>query len=265
MIAVQLLADAIRLGFRAGPRDRRKGVHYRPPKQVSRGGRNLFIYNLETRKMPPQSVDLLLIDEAHRVRRTSDTRFTPKSEQNKRSQMEELLNCSKVAVFFLDDNQFMRPDEIGCTSVVVEETERLDVPVRRYDLDVQFRCGGCVEYTDWIDFALGFRDEKPRGWGHAYSFRIVNTPDQFGELLAQAKAGKERARIVAGFCWKWSDPRPDGGLVPDVQIGNWTRPWNRKRDEKKYYRPENDPYTLWAETESGEGEVGCIVRTRRIT
>src|SRR5206468_3467751 len=38
----------------------------------------------------------------------------------------------------------------------------------------------------------------------------------------------------------------------------WSRPWNRKRDEKKTYRPETDPYTLWAETDAGEKEVGCI-------
>jgi hypothetical protein len=29
------------------------------------------------------------------------------------------------------------------------------------------------------------------------------------------------ARITAGFCWPWSDPRPDGTLVEDVVIGSW--------------------------------------------
>lgn len=113
-------------------------------------------------------------------------------------------------------------------------------------------------YTDWIDYALGFRSERPRGWGKAYSFRIVDSPFRLDELLTAARSNGERARIIAGFCWPWSKPLPDGSLVPDVQIGNWVRPWNRNRDEKKSYRPENDPYTLLAETSAGEREVGCI-------
>jgi DUF2075 family protein len=64
--------------------------------------------------------------------------------------------------------------------------------------------------------------------------------------------------MVAGFCWKWSDPLEDDTLVPDVVVGEWRRPWNRKRNSRKTYRPENDPYTLWAQTRAGEDEVGCI-------
>lgn len=257
VIAVQLLADALRLRLRAAHSTGGKAFTT-TLRSKFRGAGDVFIYNLETRKMPARSLDLLLVDEAHRVRKTSDTRFTPKAQQNKRSQMEELLTSSKVTVFFLDDNQFMRPDEIGCTEVVVTEAARLGIPVRCYDLDVQFRCGGCTEYTQWVDHTLGFATQRPPGWGHAYSCRVVETPDQLDELMATAKSAGERARIIAGFCWEWSDPMPNGSLVPDVQIGNWRRPWNRKRDDKKSYRPDNDPYTLWAETVAGEGEVGCI-------
>ncbi len=65
---------------------------------------------MNTRNEPPQSIDLLLVDEARRVRKTSDTRFTPARDRNAKTQMQELLDCSKAAVFFLDENQFMRPE-----------------------------------------------------------------------------------------------------------------------------------------------------------
>jgi len=50
----------------------------------------------------------------------------------------------------------------------------------------------------------------------------------------------------------------DGSLIKDVVISNWKRPWNRKANSKKQYRPNQHPYTLWAETEEGEEQVGCI-------
>ena len=66
------------------------------------------------------------------------------------------------------------------------------------------------------------------------------------------------SRLVAGFCWKWSEPNADGSLVDDVVIGDWRRPWNRKEAKEKTYKPENHPYTLWATTSEGLGQVGCI-------
>jgi schlafen family protein len=42
--------------------------------------------------------------------------------------------------------------------------------------------------------------------------------------------------------------RPDRSLVA----------WNRKRDPKRQFKPENDPYTLWATTAAWREDVGCI-------
>ena len=40
-------------------------------------------------------LDLLLTDEAHRIRETSDDRWTKKAERNRRSQIDELLDCGE--------------------------------------------------------------------------------------------------------------------------------------------------------------------------
>jgi hypothetical protein len=44
------------------------------------------------------SVDVLIADEAHRLRLTSNNRFTPKSKRLEIAQIEELLNASKVSL-----------------------------------------------------------------------------------------------------------------------------------------------------------------------
>ena len=74
------------------------------------------------------------------------------------------------------------------------------------------------------------------------------------ELAARAQEGFG-ARMAAGYCWPWSDPRPDGSLVPDVQIAGWARPWNLKGDRSTGGAP---PAALGATATAGFGQVGCV-------
>ena len=51
--------------------------------------------------------------------------------------------------------------------------------------------------------------------------------------------------------------RPDAGrqLVPDVRIGDWARPWNLKGERGVGGAP---PASLWATTDGGFDQVGCV-------
>jgi hypothetical protein len=257
VIAVQLLADALRLGLRSAHSTGGKAFTT-ALRSKFRGADRLFLWNLNLRDQGKDCLDLLVIDEAHRIRKTSDTRYTPRTRRADRPQVQELMEAAKVSVFFLDDNQFVRPDEIGSSALVREQASALRIRFREYDLAGQFRCGGCREYIEWVDGLLGFRSEPSGPWRERYHFRIEDTPQSLERTVNEAAPSGERTRIVAGFCWPWSRARSDGSLERDVQIGPWAMPWNRKRDEKKRYRPDNDPYTLWAETDEGRGQVGCI-------
>jgi uncharacterized protein len=61
--------------------------------------------------------------------------------------------------------------------------------------------------------------------------------------------------MTAGYCWRWSDPRKDGTLVPDVVVGDWARPWNLKSERSVGGAP---PSQLWATDPAGFGQVGCV-------
>ena len=63
------------------------------------------------------------------------------------------------------------------------------------------------------------------------------------------------ARIAAGYCWHWSDPVPGAGLKPDVQIGDWHKPWNNKKVTSHAGAP-GTPY--WASDAAGFEQVGCV-------
>ena len=61
--------------------------------------------------------------------------------------------------------------------------------------------------------------------------------------------------MAAGFCRPWSEPRQDGSLVPDVVIGDWSRPWNLRGERAVGGAP---PSSLWATDPAGFGQVGCV-------
>lgn len=68
-------------------------------------------------------------------------------------------------------------------------------------------------------------------------------------------AAEYSGRIAAGYCWLWSDPEPDGTLVRDVKIGNWSRPWNLQGDRSVGGAP---AAALCATDPAGFGQVGCV-------
>jgi DUF2075 family protein len=62
--------------------------------------------------------------------------------------------------------------------------------------------------------------------------------------------------MAAGFCWPWSDPKPDGTLVEDVVIGSFRMPWEGKGEKKL---AKGIPYWYqWAYDAGGVDECGCI-------
>ena len=61
-----------------------------------------------------------------------------------------------------------------------------------------------------------------------FDFRIVASPEELETSIRRRADEGFTARVSAGFCWRWSEPRPDGTLVDDVVIGDYRRPWDAK-------------------------------------
>ena len=127
----------------------------------------------------------------------------------------------------------------------------------RINLTEQFRCGGSLAYVQWVERLLGLRPGGPTPWLDSDQF-VVELADSASDLeawLAGHRCHGYGARLTAGYCWPWSDPRRDGTLVPDVRIGEWERPWNLKSARAVGGAP---PSPLWASDPAGFGQVGCI-------
>ena len=77
------------------------------------------------------------------------------------------------------------------------------------------------------------------------------------EAIRKKAAEGYTARMTAGFCWKWSNPRPDGTLVEDVVIGEYQRPWNARPEAARLAKG-IPKASLWAHLPGGIDQVGCI-------
>jgi len=204
-------------------------------------------------------IDVLICDEAHRIRATSNSRFTPKHKRSGIPQIEELLKASKVAVFFIDDNQIVRPNEIGSVEYLKEYAQKNNCKVFEYELEAQFRCNGSDAFVNWINNTLGIKKTANIIWDlhEEFDFQILDTPEALEKAIKDKVNKGFTGRVSAGFCWPWSKPNLDGTLINDVIIGDYKRPWNAKPEARRLAK--NIPTaSLWAHDPNGINQVGCI-------
>jgi hypothetical protein len=205
----------------------------------------------------PNDLDALILDEAHRIRETSASRWTRAEHRTGKPQVEELLDAARVPVFLLDEFQVVRPGEQGTVQDIEKHAANHGIDVVKIDLDAQFRCGGSEEYVLWAKRLLGLEPGGPMEWTGDPHFEgeVVDSPYEMEAYLSTKLEGGYSTRIAAGYCWPWSDPRPDGTLVSDVQVGDWAKPWNLKGDRSVGGAP---AAALWATDPAGFGQVGCV-------
>lgn len=218
--------------------------------------RGMFRYFNQFVDAERNSIDVLILDEAHRIRETSANRYTKAALRTGRPQVEELIDAARVPVFLLDEHQVVRPGEIGTVSDIQQAAKRLGLETRLIELDGQFRCGGSRAYEHWVLRLLGLEGDGPVAWEGDENF-VLRVADGPSVMETHMRAMLEKgygARLAAGYCWKWSDPEP-GGLVPDVVIGDWQRPWNNKKATSHAGAP-GTPF--WASDPAGFEQVGCV-------
>jgi uncharacterized protein len=231
-------------------------------RQVGKGSRrvqNLFQYFNSFAAAEKNGLDVLICDEAHRIRETSSNRFTAAAQRTGRPQVDELISAARVPVFLLDEYQVVRPGELGTVKAITDHAEKAGFTVRMVPLDGQFRCGGSRKYEEWVErlLDLGERTDGPEPWTGDENFqvRLAGSPGEMRQLLRDRLDEGHSARMTAGFCWPWSDPMRDDTLVADVRIGDWAMPWNVKGDRAVGNAPGS---ALWASQEGGFDQVGCV-------
>ncbi|MBI2008975.1 DUF2075 domain-containing protein [Candidatus Saccharibacteria bacterium] len=211
----------------------------------------LFKYFYAFNNQEPNSVEVIICDEAHRLRKDSSDFRVPAVYKSKDPQVDSIIKAAKLSVFFIDEYQIVRPNEIGSVKLVKEAAANVGIDpedIEEFELTTQFRCSGSDAYLQWLDDALDIRPSDIARFDPKMEFKIFDDPQK---MMAQIRRRNEEktnsARIAAGFCWPWSKPNQDGLLVKDVKIGNFEMPWENK-----------DMFWKWATDDSGMEQVGTV-------
>jgi hypothetical protein len=227
-------------------------------RRVGRRAASLFRYFNSFSTADEDELDVVICDEAHRIRASSNSRFTRRELRTDEPQVHELIGVARVSVFLLDENQVVRPGEIGTTSSIASAARSKRAIVEKVDLNGQFRCMGSPVYIEWVEALLGLSTDPLTPWtddGSGFELRVADSPGALETWLITKLDDGCTARLAAGYCWPWNDPTPEGSLVDDIAIEDWRRPWNAKPGKKVVGAP---PASFWASEPEGFNQVGCI-------
>jgi DUF2075 family protein len=259
VIAINVMAELLSKGYNAQYATGSRAFTEVLKKRIGRRGQIQFNYFSSYGHAERDAVDVLIADEAHRIRETSVNRFQRKEDQTGLPQIEELMNAAKVGVFFIDDYQVVRPKEVGSVQYIKQFAEGKGYKVFEYQLEVQFRCFGSDAFVNWVDNTLGIRRTANVIWERKeeFDFKIMNSPEELEEAIRAQVAQGFTGRVTAGYCWHWSKPDQEGNLKEDVVIGPYRRAWDARPEAKKL-APGIPRATLWADDPNGIDQIGCV-------
>lgn len=248
VIAVNLLAHLSKLGLvtkyvskNAAPRAVFKAKLTGTFKQTAIG--NLFSGSGAFHETEANAFDALVVDEAHRLNEKSGL-YGNLGE----NQIKEIIHSSRSTIFFVDDDQVVTLSDIGQAAELDKWAQSARAEVTHLELASQFRCNGSDGYIAWLDNTLGIRETanttlEPK----EFDFRVIDSPNELHELIAERNTANNKSRVVAGYCWDWVSKRnPDQYDVVIPEHG-YTRQWNLDKDG-----------SLWIMAPNSIDEVGCI-------
>ena len=186
-------------------------------------------------------LDVLIIDEAHRIKKQS--RFRP----SKDSQIHDVINAARTTVFFIDNAQKVTWADIGEIEKIEEVANQFGAEVEHLELVSQFRCSGSDDYMTWVDNLLNIHENSESYFTTKnFDFKIFDNPNELFEAIKSKNKVNNKSRMVAGYCWDWVSKKDLD--LNDIEIGtNFKAKWNLETY--------ND---AWLINENSINEVGCI-------
>ncbi len=191
---------------------------------------------------PNNAIGTILADEAHRLNEKSGM-FKNKGE----NQVKEIIHASLCSVFFIDESQRVTLSDIGSVDEIKKWAEEEDSEVTKMELTSQFRCNGSDGYLAWLDDVLEIRETANYDLEDIdYDIRICDSPLQMEQFVLEKNQIRNRARILAGYCWNWPKATRNDSSYHDITIGDYGISWNL------------DNADAFAINENSVHEAGCI-------
>lgn len=218
-------------------------------KLLQRGGRSkAYIRNLfrgpgKFHEHTGAAFDAIIVDEAHRLRERSGL-YGNEGE----NQIKEIIAATRLAVFFIDEEQRVTIDDIGTVSDIRSIAAEAGAVVHEAGLSSQFRCNGSEGYLEWLDDVLGIAPAEHRVTSLDFDFRVFDDPNEVAREIERCNAAANKSRLVAGYCWEWPTAGKANPRYHDIRIPEheFERSWNLSTTD------------TWAIDDTSVDQVGCI-------
>jgi len=193
---------------------------------------------------PANSLDALIIDEAHRLTDRSGL-FRNQGED----QVKEIIEAAWFSVFFIDESQRVTTFDFGSIDKITSFARKAGAAVTRMRLDSQFRCNGSDGYIAWLDDVLDIRPTaQDTSFRDQYDFRVLDDPAEVRNLVFRLNQERNKARLLAGYCWDWPKERRSNPDHADIDLSpcEFRMSWNLNNT------------STWAIDPESVRQVGCI-------
>lgn len=187
--------------------------------------------------------DALIVDEAHRLNYKSGL-YGNLGE----NQIKEIIEASKCAVFFIDEDQRVTINDIGRKEEIEFWANKIGAKLHYGQLESQFRCNGSDGYIAWLDNMLGIRPTANLDINElGYEFQVMDSPTELQNKIVELNKISNRARTVAGYCWPWNSKKDKNAMDIVIDDYGFAKQWNITQDGM-----------LWIISSESVNQIGCI-------
>lgn len=247
VLAMNLLASSIREGHMAAyvtknsaPRNVYEEILSKKDRMKKTKIHELFLGSGNFVETKENTYEALFIDEAHRLNRK--TGLFHKGE----NQIKEIINASRISVFFIDEDQRVTASDIGSVAEIKHWASKVNAVVHEGKLTSQFRCNGSDGYLSFLDDVLDI-NHSPYSFDDVdYDIKIVDDPNEVMDRIKVLNEIDNKARVLAGYCWDWISKEDGNGYDITIEKYNFHHQWNLSRTN------------TWAIDEDSVDQIGCI-------
>ena len=215
----------------------------------------------------PEKYDLLIVDEAHRLRKRKNlTQYQAFDNNNAKfnlgnsgTELDWICLQSEYQIFLYDEEQSIKPTDIDKEKILNLKNKK---NTHEYNLKTQMRCllGG-DEYIKYVKQL--FSDNPPQEIlkFDEYEFKIFDDVDEMINNIKEKNKEYGLCRNVAGYAWEWKTKGKDIAFdqakteeiinkgIFDIEIDGHKYIWNTQAVD-------------WINSENSINEIGCIHTTQ---
>jgi DUF2075 family protein len=206
-----------------------------------------------------EKYDLLIVDEAHRLRKYKNISWMGAFKKNNQklglgdtgTELDWIIANSKNQLFFYDSAQSIKPSDVDSErfNTLLGDNNSLCL-----ELKSQMRVKGGNDYIQFVDDLLQVnRFEKTRYQQENYDLLFFDDFNDLHNELIKKEKESGLCRMIAGYSWPWKsspklDPKPHPDTT-DIDLDGLSFKWNSTDKD-------------WINSPNAFNEIGCIHTTQ---